>query len=195
MRRVTVHEPSTTGPQTGRPPVLREGDRVWAPVAAGSLETGIEMPAPQPHEAPFVVVRTGSAVTDAETSFASWSPAAWARLEDALTALHHAHPGHAVALWPGAGSVISDAVSALSFSRKHADVPLLADPCAWVTEAMRPDAHDHLTRFAHALTLCESLVGVVVRPVPGVLDLDQCRLLLDAPARRAGVLLTPGDAG
>lgn len=143
-------------------------------------------------ESPRIVLRSYQRVEDAESSFASWSSAAWSRFETLLTdtasAVGSARPAARLLLWPGPGSVLSDAVSTLSFSRKHAGIGLIAEPAAWITPAMQRDAEDHLRRFAEALALCESLEAVVLTP-PSGLDQRACETLLAPAIERAGAIL------
>jgi hypothetical protein len=162
MRRVTIDDPTATG---DAPTMLRDGPEIWGVLAPGTLEDAAD--ATVRPDGPRLVVVSARPVTDAESAFAGWSGAGWRAFESGVAALLES-ADRPLVVWPRAGSVLSDAVSTLSFARKHAGVGLLIDPVAWLTPAMEPDAPDHLARFAQALTLCETVVGVVVRPGAGL---------------------------
>lgn len=187
MRRLTIHSPSTT-PGAPRCDELRLGADLWAlahpvPLEEWGDDARVETNAPR------LVVRSGRSVTDAASSFATWSSGAW---EDFLARVDRAVGACPcpLLLWPGPGSVLSDAVSTLSFARGRAGVGLLADPAAWVTGPMLGDAADHLDRFARALALCDAVRGVVVRPIPDAgLDADAAGAALDPLLDRVGVRL------
>lgn len=145
---------------------------------AGRLEDGVGQYAVQ---TPRLVVRSGrdaDAAGDAESAFAAWSGASWGAFDAAAAGLARSAESAGVApvIWAGAGSVLSDAVSTLSFARRQPGVRLLVDPVAWVTASMAKDAEDHLARFAQALGLCGSLDAVVVRPMQLGAGLDVGRV-------------------
>jgi hypothetical protein len=130
--------------------------------------------------------------TDAESAFAAWSRASWDSFDASLAALT-ASTTRPLILWANAGAMLSDAVSTLSFARRNPPVRLMVDPVAWLTPSMLKDAPDHLARFAQALTLCESIDAVVLRPIPTDPDSSRAQSAL-APllAKAAHVLkLTP----
>ncbi|RMH29925.1 MAG: hypothetical protein D6692_03480 [Planctomycetota bacterium] len=170
--------------------VITAGVDLWGVSPSRLIEDGADLSALP--EAPRIILRSRQTVDDAESSFASWSNAAWERFEslvtDASAALRAARPTAQLLLWPGPGSVLSDGVSTLSFARKHPGIGLIIEPAAWITPAMLRDAEDHLRRFAHALSLCESLEAVAISPVPG-LDPAACENLLAPAIERAGAIL------
>lgn len=118
-------------------------------------------------QAPRLIVRSQRGTDDAEAAFAAWSGAGWRAFDEAVARLAVESPALPV-VWPGPGSVLSDAVSTLSFVRKGTGVKVLADPVAWITPGMAKDAADHLGRFTQALGMCEpgAIEGVVVRACP-----------------------------
>ncbi len=153
-------------------------ERDWGTVPAGRLEDGVGEHAVQ---TPRLVVRSGrdaDAGGDAESAFAAWSGASWGAFDAAAAGLVRSveSAGVAPVIWTGTGSVLSDAVSTLTFARRQPGVRLLVDPVAWVTASMAKDAEDHLARFAQALGLCGSLDAVVVRPMPLGAGLDVGRV-------------------
>lgn len=139
---------------------------MWARLHPGTIET-LEHLESATDEAPRLVVRSERVMDDAESAFASWSGAGWRAFDEAIARLATVR-GTVPVIWPGPGSVLSDAVSTLGFLRKRTGVRLLADPVAWITEAMAKDAPDHLHRFAQALMACEdgAIEGVVLRGCP-----------------------------
>lgn len=163
MRRVTIPEPSTEHPHAGV--FLCEG-AVWGVLHPDTLESadGFGVPA---GPAPRLIVRSERATDDAETAFAAWSGAGWRAFDERVARLV-AESGVTPVVWPGPGSVLSDAVSTLSFVRKGTGARVLVDPVAWITPAMAKDAADHLGRFTQALGMCELglIEGVVVRAYP-----------------------------
>lgn len=189
MRRITIHQPSTSLPRTTQTALeLREIDALWATVHPETLEdlharstTASELES----AAPRLILRSGAEIDDAAAAFASWSGAGWAAFEDAVRAL--VEPNPSILIWPGAGSVLSDAVSTLSFARRHDQIGLVIDPVAWITDAMAADAPDHLARFASALALCATVRAVVIRPCePGGMPAAQVGAILRPLAERAG---------
>ncbi len=139
---------------------------MWARLHPGTLET-LERFDAVTEETPRLVVRSQRATDDAEGAFASWSGAGWRDFDDAIARLRDIR-GTIPVVWPGPGSVLSDAVSTLGFLRKRIGVRLLADPVAWITGTMAKDAPDHLRRFSQALAMAEDggIEGVVVRACP-----------------------------
>ncbi|MCC5822962.1 MAG: hypothetical protein LAT64_07040 [Phycisphaerales bacterium] len=192
MRRLTIHNPSTAGAHTPRFDELHDAEDLWAVVHPVPLEDWTKA-SRLATDAPRLVVRSGRPVSDAASSFASWSGDAWKQFDTEVEHLIEAAPCP-VLLWPGPGSVLSDAVSTLSFARRQSAVGLLVDPAAWITASMHADAADHLDRFARALTGCETVRAVAVRPIPEAgLDteavaeaitplLDRVGTLVEAPA-------------
>lgn len=163
---------------------------------AGRLEDGVGEHAVQ---TPRLVVRSGrdaDAAADAESAFAAWSGASWGAFDAAAAGLARSAESAGVVpvIWAGAGSVLSDAVSTLSFARRQPGVRLLVDPVAWVTASMAKDAEDHLARFAQALGLCGSLEGVVVRPMPlgGGLDAGRVAGILRPLLEQVGTAVGTG---
>lgn len=152
MRRLTIHR-SDTGPTQ-----FLHGAQVWGEVAPGTVEAGVGPTG----TAPRLIVRSERAVTDAESAFAAWSDAGWRAFDTAVAELLE-QTDTPLLLWPGPGSVLSDAVSTLSFARRQPRVGLVIDPVAWITPAMAPDAEDHLARFAQALVVCPAVACVVMR--------------------------------
>jgi hypothetical protein len=166
MRRVTIPEPSTSPTNHPHAAVFLCEGAVWGVLHPDTLESadGFGVPA---GPAPRLIVRSERVTDDAETAFAAWSGAGW-RAFDARVARLVAESGVTPVVWPGSGSVLSDAVSTLSFVRKGTGAKVLVDPVAWITPAMAKDAADHLGRFTQALGMCEAGVveGVVVRACP-----------------------------
>lgn len=194
MRRITIHEPSPILPPAARPALeLREPDALWAVVHPETLEdlhARAAAPADLRPTPPRLVIRSAgpakAETDDAAAAFASWSNAGWTALEDAVRAIIEPNPTPTL-LWPGRGSVLSDAVSTLSFARRHERVGLVIDPVAWITNAMAADAPDHLDRFASALTLCGSIRAVVIRACEtGGMPAAQVGAILRPLAERAG---------
>jgi hypothetical protein len=166
MRRVTIPEPSTFPANHPHAAVFLCEGAVWGVLHPDTLESadGFGVPAGL---APRLIVRSERVTDDAETAFAAWSGAGWRAFDERVARLV-AESGVTPVVWPGPGSVLSDAVSTLSFVRKGTGAKVLADPVAWVTPAMGKDAADHLGRFTQALGMCEAGVveGVVVRACP-----------------------------
>ena len=176
MRRLTIHR-SDTGPTQ-----FLDGTQIWGEVAPGTVEDGVGPAGP----APRLIVRSERAVTDAESAFAAWSDAGWRAFDAAVTELLEQNKSPLL-LWPGPGSVLSDAVSTLSFARRQPRVGLVIDPVAWITPAMAPDAEDHLARFAQALLACPAVACVVVRACePGGMDAATVAKTLQPLAEHAG---------
>jgi hypothetical protein len=202
MRRITIHQPSPNFSPPARPALeLREHDALWALIHPDTLEDlharGTERAAlhsPETRSVP-VILRSGGVIDDAASAFASWSGAGWSAFEDAVRALVEPDTAPApVLIWPGTGSVLSDAVSTLSFARRHDQVGLVIDPVAWITDAMAADAPDHLARFASALTLCETVRAVVIRPCqPGGLSAAQVGVILRPLVARAGAAIATAE--
>lgn len=173
-----------------------DNDMLWGASPATTIERGVDRGAiANLPEAPRVVLRSARPVDDAASSFATWSNAGWdsfeADLRDAIELCDNTKPKSKALLWPGVGSVLSDGVSTLSFARKHESVGLVIDPVAWITGSMRADAEDHLSRFADALSLCETLKAVVIREVPATetlpaIDAGSVESLLARAIGRAG---------
>lgn len=187
MRRVIIVPPTA---DQSHPTELRCENRLWAVVETTLLEETGPM---GPLDAPRRVVRSGNPVTDAESAFASWSGAAWKRFDEAAQRLLDSG-GPTPVVWPGSGSVLSDAVSTLSFARRQPAIGLLLDPVAWISDSMAKDAQDHLARFAGALTLCDTVEGVVVRPcVPADLDAAAVAQALRPLLDRVGTVVATLD--
>lgn len=180
---------------------LRADNAPWAVLAPEALpdltpDTLATLP-----PAPNILIRAARPITpspdaesDAESAFAAWSRASWDSFDTSLAALT-ASTTRPLILWTNAGAMLSDAVSTLSFARRQPAVGLMVDPVAWLTPAMLKDAPDHLARFAQALTLCESIDAVVLRPLPGDPDATRAQAAL-APllSKAARVLnLTPAQ--
>lgn len=166
MRRVTIPEPSTSHTNHPHAAVFLCEGAVWGHLHPDTLETadGFTVAA---GTAPRLIVRSERVTDDAEAAFAAWSGAGWRAFDERVARLV-AESGVTPVVWPGPGSVLSDAVSTLSFVRKGTGVKVLADPVGWITTAMAKDAVDHLGRFTQALGICEpdAIVGVVVRACP-----------------------------
>lgn len=186
MRRLTIE----AGPEG--PARLLESGLPWATVLPGLLETGTDLSGAD-RQAPRLIVRSGRDVTDAESAFASWSDAGWRAFDDAAAALLDESVAP-VLIWPGAGSVLSDAVSTLSFARRQPGVGLMADPVAWIGASMAKDAEDHLARFAQAMAACPTVACVVVRPCEhGGLDTGVVAAALSPLLDRFPAAATPAD--
>jgi hypothetical protein len=163
MRRVTIPEPSTQHPHAGD--FLCEG-AVWGVLHPETLETADGFAGVR-GGTPRLVVRSQRGTEDAETAFAAWSGAGWRAFDERVARLV-AESGATPVVWPGPGSVLSDAVSTLGFARKGTGVTVLVDPVAWITASMTKDTADHLGRFTQALGMCApgAIEGVVVRACP-----------------------------
>lgn len=195
MDAATIHTPTTNAPHAFHE--IRQGGTLWGVVAPETLETADPARLQAIGGCPRLILRSGAATDNAEANFASWSSAGWeafdASVASALDRLGSLDAACRLIIWPGQGSVLSDAVSTLTFSRKETGAALLLDPGAWITESMRADAEDHLRRFGQALAMCEAAIGVVIRPIPGVLDGSQAESLLTptigAVAGRGGIVI------
>lgn len=195
MNTATFHRLPTNTPE----PIheIRVENELWGVVAGEPIETfGVDS-LQAISGTPRMILRSQRDNSDAEGSFASWSTAGWEAFEVAVSEITKTLKSRdqpcQLIIWPGAGSVLSDAISTLTFARKDTGAGLLIDPVAWISETMLADSEDHLSRFAQALVLCESAVGVVVRPMPGVLSADKARELLEpviaAVTSRNGIVL------
>lgn len=169
MRRVTIPKPCTSPTNHPHAAVFLCEGAVWGVLHPATLESadGYGVPA---GPAPRLIVRSERVTDDAEAAFAAWSGAGWRAFDERVARLV-AESGVTPVVWPGPGSVLSDAVSTLSFVRKRTGAKVLADPVAWITPAMAKDAADHLGRFTQALGMCEpgeggGVEGVVVRACP-----------------------------
>lgn len=183
MRRLTIHESSTA------PTRLLHNSTLWAEVLPATIESDPGFPPTNP-TAPRLIVRSHRAVTDAESAFAAWSSAGWEAF-DAGVARVLDGASVPVLIWPGPGSMLSDAISTLSFARRQPGVGLVIDPVAWISASMHENASEHLARFARALLGCPTVACVVVRPCAGAgLDLGSVASALDPLVRRVGVVAT-----
>lgn len=194
MQRLRLIEHSTSTIRF----VEQHNDMMWGVAPATTIEGGItEAAITSLPDTPRVLLRSTRPVEDAASSFATWSNAGWESFEEQLRTATNAagscRPDAKALLWPGVGSMLSDGVSTLSFARKHPAIGLVIDPVAWLTESMRTDAEDHLSRFAQAMSLCESLDAIIVRAVasdgtlPGI-DALAVETLLTPAIERAGVV-------
>jgi hypothetical protein len=181
MRRVIIPEPSTPPTKHRHAAVFMCEGAVWGVLHPATLETadGFGVPA---GPAPRLIVRSERFTDDAEAAFAAWSGAGWRAFDERVARLV-AESGVTPVVWPGPGSVLSDAVSTLSFVRKGTGVKVLADPVAWITPGMAKDAADHLGRFTQAMGMCEpdAIEGVMVRACPAA----------GLPAAEVGRILRP----
>lgn len=185
MRPLTIHQPSRDAPRE-----LHDGASLWGIIPPETLET-IDPATLAAIPGPRLILHSQQSVSDAASALATWSPAARKAFDHAVARVVDAAAPRTVILWPGPGSVLSDAVSTLSFARRQTGAGLLIDPVAWITPPMIPDAPDHLARIADALLLCENIDAVVVRPLRDSTHPPETIALALAPlTARVGLVLS-----
>lgn len=99
-----------------------------------------------------------------------WMPGPRAAFQELAANFEARHAGRGVAVWPRAGSALSDVPSTNAFMRGHESWGLVLEPAGLLTEEMVSRAEEHLERIVVSLAAHERLVGVVLPQSASTMD-------------------------